>query len=306
MASRLAQAEMSAPVEHEAAGDREPFPTAAEPFPDSSFPALVETPIILSDRMTQTPPNWAGDLPNYQRANFVDERFEQHKLFLQPFLTSSVFPDMSARVINMGGWNPRARTGELDQFGYVSLYYFEIYAPIYTIRQSEALSPGHFRTNLRIPVILGGNQALSFTASANIPVSGTWTATGGASTFVGYSVGSSVVSAQAHVGLGVDQLVGELDTESPRATSIFYDGMIGVHLGRHVDLQAQIDGRKLVGQPGATVRIWPGVRIFPLDMQTLSVGMSALYWIDDFNGATVGDFRTRRAGAIVDIGYLFY
>jgi hypothetical protein len=305
--ARADEADLAAAGTTKTATTPAPIDSEAMPIPGATFPGLEETRLGPADRMTQTPPNWNGDWSPRQRPSYIDERIQQHRLFVRPFVNPSVFPEISASVQSFGGWNPRSSSGEASQFGYVSFYAFEIYAPILTIRDSDAISPNRFRVNIRLPMILANNQAIALFATGQIPVRGKWTDNGSYSTYAGYAIGGKVFSAQLRLGFGVDQLIGEVVNESPIATSVLGDITAGVWLGKHAQIVAELDARRLVGRSGAVVRAWPGVKFYPLEQPTLSVGVSGFYWADNFiTPQDVGKMRTRQAGASIDLGYLFY
>ncbi len=274
------------------------FPTQAGYVP--GYYQLPESQLGPAERTTHTPPNWTGDIAAPGTPLFVRRAIEAHDRFVQPLLNSAVVPDLAVRMINAAGWNPRPPGGaaDLDQLLYVSVYAFEFYAPVLVLRDAQTVSTNHFRVGLRLPAMLTPNHAIAVFMSANIPVDGVWTRDGGFSTMLGYAYGGKTFTAQVRAGFGVDQLVAEVD--SPRTASAFGDGAAGLHLNQHFELLLQADGRKAVGASGGTFRLFPGVRFFPLEHATLSVGASALWWIDSY-----GDKDTKRLGAIVDIGYLF-
>jgi hypothetical protein len=286
---------------------RQPVEAEAQPLSDATFAGQEESRLVPADSMTRTPTNWAGDLPTRQRPAYIDERLKLHRSFVRPFVNPSIFPEFSANLLNFGGWNPRSSSGDATQLAYLSFYLFEIYAPGLTLRSADTVSPNRFRMNLKIPVILPHKQAVALIVSGQIPTTGAWTANGAFSTYVGYAIGGEVASAQLRVGFGVDQLIGETVVDTPIATSVLGDITAGIWMGKHARLVAEIDARRLVGRSGAVVRAWPGVRFYPLELPTLSIGVGGFYWADSFITPTdVGKMRTRQAGASIDLGYLFF
>src|SRR5205814_10588225 len=129
-----------------------------------------------------------------------------------------------------------------------------------------------------------GHNALTLFFGGNIPTRGAWDHGGGFITMLGYAAGSRAASVQVRVGYGYDTLIGE--TGTPHAASILADVAAGIGLGRHVQLLLQADGRKLLGQQGGALRLWPGLRFFPLEAPQLSLGAGAQWWLDSFPTAT--------------------
>jgi hypothetical protein len=264
-----------------------------------------ETQLVLSDPMTVRPAEINGDIPRLSTPGFILQRIAEHREFVQPFLVPAVFPEFSVRLLNDGGYAPRNHAAELDQLAYVSFYYFDLYAPLLTLRDSTPTSNNHFRLDAKIPITFD-HQAVTLFIGGNIPTNGVWTDGGGFNTLLGYVVGSDAFSIQARAGFGFDQLIGELD--APQAASAIGDITAAFSLGSHASLLLEADGRKLLGQPGGTLRFWPGFRFFPLEAQTLSFAVGAQWWLDSFDAAGhfTSDFGTRRIGGFVDVGYVFF
>jgi hypothetical protein len=249
-------------------------------------------------------PTWTGDIPSADVPAFIRNRIEQHRSFVQPFLINAVFPEISARLLNEGGYDSRTHDGQIGQLGYLSAYFIDLYVPFLTVQDSEPVSTNHYRVDLKAPVILG-DQVVTLFLGANIPTSGSWIADGGYNALLSYAFGSVGFSIQLRGGFGYDQLVGE--TVAPRGTSALADVAASFPLGAHADLLLQADGRKLIGRPGGTLRLWPGFRFFPLQVHTLSVALGGQVWLDTFNasGQYVPNLGTASAGGFLELGYVF-
>lgn len=246
---------------------------------------------------TTTPPHWTGDLEGRTQPGWVtDELTRQHR-FLQPFLYSSVSPQFSTRLFNVAGF--RDAGPDLTQLAYISLYALEIYAPLLTFEGGGPTSVDSFRLNFRVPLMVGENHRLAVFFGTELPTQGPLAADAGANTLLGYAYGSRLFAAQVRAGYGLDRLLGEVVAE--RAPTFLYDAVVGLHLGRHFSVQLQSDGKALIGESGAGIRVWPGVRYHPFGDATLSLGLGGLAWFEQNNG----DWITRSAGGILDVGYLF-
>jgi hypothetical protein len=276
-------------------------PFESRPPPRPLVPALVETELIpTTEGQVTTPPHWTGEREAWEERSFYGAR-EANRRFLQPLLHPSVFPTISARAYNAGGWNPRgAGSGELDQLLHLSLYALELYAPMLNFRGDEPFGVEHFRLNLRLPVRFGERHAFAFFVGGLVPVQGTWTDNGGANTMVGYAYGGESFSAQVRGGFGIDRLIGEFDA-SPEP-NMLWDAAVGVPVGRYVQAVLQADGRARIGAASSAFRVWPMVRFFPLGEPTFSVGVGGQAWFDDLDDG----YSLRRAGGALDVGYTFF
>lgn len=246
---------------------------------------------------------WNPNASSIPQPPIMQRRVSEHRDFIQPFLTPAVFPEISARLLNGGGYGSRGHAAELDQFLYLSAYLIDVYAPLLTLRHSAPVSPDTLRMNLKAPLIFG-RHAFTLFVGGNLPTGGPWT-DGGYNMMFGYALGGSLLSLQARVGFGFDQLIGE--EVGPRASSVLGDVAASVSLGQHARFLVQADGRKILGQQGGTFRLWPGFRFYPLEEATLSFAVGAQLYMDSFTpSGAFTSFDVRRAGAFFDIGYVFF
>jgi hypothetical protein len=265
--------------------------------------AIEETKLAPRDEAPAAAKAWNPNVARPAAPSAFDERIAAHRNFVQPFLTPSVFPEISARVLNEGGYASRGHSAELDQLLFLSAYFVDVYAPLLTLRRAVPTSSDAFRMDLKAPFVFG-RQAFTLFLGGNLPTSGTW-ADAGYNMMFGYALGGSVFSLQARAGVGFDQLIAE--DVGPRGTSVLADIAASFALGRHASLLLQADGRKLVGQQGGTLRLWPGVRFYPLSEATLSLAVGAQLWMDSFTSSgAFTTFDVRRAGAFFDVGYVFF
>lgn len=270
------------------------------------YAALEESRLGGEERTTELPPHWTGDIAPHEDpfapSPWFQNRLREQQSWGHPFLLPSVFPEVSARAVNLAG---RARGGgvDVDQFLFVSLYALEIWAPLMTFRDGEDASSGnHFRVGLKAPIGLGGGHWLGLFVSTDIPTRGVdeLADDAGIESLVGWAYGGKVVSAQLRAGYGHTRLLGEID-DGFRPMAL-WSGIVSFRLGDHFRLIAQADGRRNLDAPDWAVRVWPGVRWYPKGDATISLGLSGLWWMERF----AGDSSNRRVGGSVDIGYLFF
>lgn len=291
-------------------GARRPFVTSAAPVQAQGRVGLEESQLQPAARTTQQPPHWTGDIVDYDDSllfpkrpwdtpPFIERRILQHSRFIQPLLVTPVFPEISARLLHLGGVDPGPHRTTINQFLFLSLYAVDVYIPVITLQDDALVEAQRLRIDLKLPLVGEGPHAFSIILGGNVPVA-TSDASRGFRTSAGYAYGGEWLTAQVRAGFGVDRLVGEPDAELESA--VFFDGAAGVHLTRHLDLLAEMDGRVNVGEGGLALRALPGVRIYPLDRATLSIGLGAFL---DFEH-TGDDWNWRRVGALVDVGYLFF
>lgn len=273
---------------------------ATKPRPTPGRVGLVESSLRPADRTTVTPPHWTGDIDRPDAPLWVQRMQVRHDRFVQPFLLPSVLPEISARLFNSAGVVGGTENAAFDQILYLSFYFLEIYAPTLVYRDDTPFSPQHYRLNLRVPALVRDHHALSVFFGAALPTSGPLAQNAGANTMIGYAFGSDLFSVQARAGIGNDRLVGEYDAAF--RTVLLYDAAAALFLGDHFGVQLQADGRRDLGAVGNAVRLWPGVRYYPSDRRHVSLGASALWWVDQ-NPA--GDWATRRIGGFFDLGYQF-
>lgn len=273
---------------------------------------LTESRLRPAEKTTETPPNWAGDFNPHElstggwpsetpvpEASWVTDRFEWRKQFVQPLLLSPLEGIFLARLVQMGGWNRLSGSGELDQFLHLSAGWAEVYAPVFTLRENSPYNVERFRVNLRVPARIGTHHVVAAELGTNLPTNGRLVDDGGFTTKAGYAFGSRWFSGQARAGFGYDQLIG--DFEAPLRSSIFYDAVVALLPVSQVQVIMQVDGQRYIGERGNVLRLWPGVRLFPLERQTFSVGLGAQLW---FRKAS-DDWAMRRAGGFVDFGWTF-
>ncbi len=266
---------------------------------DEQTAALTESRLSPAASWSQPPPDWTGDIPEPGLDPWMAERRAQHRSFLTPFVLPSVFPEVTARLSNVAGWHKAASATDLDQFALLSLYFLDVYVPLVTLRDSESVSAQSFRVNLKVPWVLGNSQAVTLFFGGDIPVQGRLVDGGGFDTMLGYAYGAGIFSGQARAGVGVDRLLA--DARGDISPSVLYDLAVGVQPLWPVQIIAQVDGRKVVGADNASVRLWPGVRLFPMRDRALSIGVGGMFWFDDAGGG----WQTHRIGGLIDVGYLF-
>jgi hypothetical protein len=274
-------------------------PTEALPEPSPHRAALIESRLEPAEWTTATPPNWTGDIAPTERPEWVDQHLDGHERFLQPFVLSSVYPEVAVRLSSVFGYHRQADAADLDQNVFVSFYGLEFYAPIVTLRDNAAVSAGSFRVNAKVPFTIGEHHAVAFFAGADLPVEGTLTDKGGFNSMFGYAFGSRLIGAQVRLGVGIDRLVA--DVLSPIEPSVLGDIAGGVRLGDYVQVLVQADMRKVIGAASADIRVWPGLRFFPLGRESFTLGASALLWF----AQDAGNWETRRTGGVIDVGYVF-
>lgn len=283
----------------------------AKPQPTDAA-AITESTLTTADSTTQVPPHWTGDFvpseissgdwPSEQprrQADWVTRRLEQRRHFVQPLLFPPVQGTFLARLAQMGGWNSRNDSGELDQFLHLSAEWVELYAPVFTLREGSPFEVDRFRVNLRLPAQLGEHHAVALHLGTNLPVDGKLVDNGGFTTMAAYAFGSRLFSAQARAGFGYDQLIG--DFEAPLRSSIFYDAVLAVLPVHWLQVMMQVDGQRFIGAPGNVLRLWPGVRLMPFAQPNFSLGLGAQVWLEDQSD----DWSLRRSGAFVDFGWMF-
>jgi hypothetical protein len=276
------------------------------PLLHEDYYAIPETNLRSGPQAAQHPANWNGDIfETVPVPELFRQRLVQHGEFVQPFLQPAVFPEISARLLNAGAYAPHTDSGQFEQFLYLSAYFFDLYAPLLNIQDNVPVSADRMRMDLKLPLFFG-NSVVTLYLSGNIPVSGVWTQGGGISSMLGYAIGSPDISLQIRVGGGYDQLVGE--TQAPLATSILGEAALSLALTPHIHLLLEADGRKLIGQPGGTLRAFPGFRFTPLALATLSFAVGALWVGNSFNadGHYIGGLGTQSVGAYLDFGYVFF
>lgn len=284
---------------------------AAETVEKQRF-GLTESQLHPAEKTTEMPPHWTGDFTTNevssggwpsetpaQEESWVTERFEWRKQFVQPLLLSPLEGIFLARLVQMGGWNRLDSSGELDQFLHLSAGWIELYAPVFTLRNDSPYHVERFRVNLRVPARIGTHHVVAVELGTNLPTDGTLVDNGGFTTKAGYAFGSRWFSGQARAGFGYDQLIG--DFEAPLRSSVFYDAVVAVLPTPQVQAIVQVDGQRFIGERGNVLRLWPGVRVFPLERQTFSFGLGAQLWFRQ--GAD--DWAMRRAGGFVDFGWTF-
>jgi hypothetical protein len=275
-------------------------PFATRPTPAPGRVGIGESTLSPADRTTRTPPHWTGDIERPGAPPWVRATQDRHQRYLQPYLVPSVLPEISARLFNFGGVLDGTQRGAFDQILYLSFYALDIHVPTLVYRDNAGLSPQHYRVSVRLPAILTDQHALSVFFGGALPTAGTLSADAGVNSTLGYAFGSELFSAQLRLGIGKDRLVGEF--EAPFRFSALYDATAALVVGEHFTVQLQVDGRRSLGGAGNAIRAWPGLRYFPLDRRSVSLGLSGLYWADQ---DAAGDWSPRRVGGYLDIGYRF-
>lgn len=273
---------------------------------------LRETRLAPGRSATETPPGWTGDIvasevsPEswpFERVGtepgWVGDRRAFSRQFVDPLLISPVHSAFFARLAQAGGWNTHDSTGELDQLLHLSAGWFELYAPVFTVRDNVPYHPGRFRLNAKLPVRIGDRHVVAPELGAHLPTSGALASDGGFATRVGYAYGAHRVSAQVRAGFGYDQIIG--DFEAPLRSSIFYDAAAGLLVAESIQALVQLDGQRYVGNRGNVVRLWPGVRLYPLADRAFSLAVGAQVWWEQ----DPEEWFLRRAGAFVDFGWTF-
>lgn len=277
---------------------------AAEPVyqpgsPGKAAVGLTESRLAPADHTSDVPPHWTGDISPTPVDAWVAERHELHRHFLQPLVFPSVFPEASVRVTTVAGWHRAVSSADLDQVALLSLYCLDLYVPLITLRDAEGISAGSFRVNLKAGWLEGRHHAVSVFLGGDIPVQGRWVDGGGVNMMVGYAFGSRLFSAQARAGAGIDRLLA--NAVGGVQPGVLYDAAAGFRPVRPLQLIVQVDGRRVIGSTLADVRLWPALRIFPVDDATFSLGLGGLFWFQ-----RAGDrWDTHRSGGLVDLSWAF-
>lgn len=282
------------------------------PVPDDRV-GLTEHELHPAERTTAVPPGWDGDLvpaevsPSYtddqhvnRQAVWVTEGLARRAQLIQPLWVPPVTIDYAVRIQQAAGWNPDIDRSELDQLLYVGFGVVELYAPLFTLRASETARTDHFRANLKLPFFRSAHNAVSFRIATNLPVSGPLAPNAGYRAELGYSVGYGPFAGQVQGGYGSDVLLGQIG--SVFRPSLFWDISLGYTIIPQLQVLVTADGRDPIEGRGTEVRVWPGVRIFPLGPPTMSIALSGLWWTTQ--GPT--EWSTTRAGGMVEVGYLFF
>lgn len=239
----------------------------------------------------------APDFSPLVAPGFAEESLARQAKFVHPFLFPGAVPRLGARVAILAGSGWKGGV-DLDQIAVLSMYALELQAPMLVIRESDTRTTDRFRAYIRAPWALAPAHQLAIVLGWDLSGASPLSSPAGVSTAFAYAYGGDPWSGQLRAGLGHDRFPGA--QEDVLRPIIWIDGSAQVRFGPHFAAALDAEYKHNLARPGHALRLWPGVRFFPLGDARLSIGAAALVWIE---GTPPGPEELRRFGFALDLGY---